>query len=248
MRALWERPFDEINGLPAVARPAAHALFSRLRVWDVAAANRVDRFVANSRTTQQRIATHYRRESVLLNPPIDTERFTPAAQTPGDYYLIASRPVPYKRIDVAVAAAAQLGRRVVLVGGGDLPAGMPGRERVEVRGHVDDATLMDLMRGARALLFPQLEDFGMTPLEMNACGRPVVAYRAGGALETVVPDVTGVFAAEQTPASFAAAMLRLESLQLDPAEIRRHAERFSRAHFIDGLQQIVTDAVAELRA
>jgi glycosyltransferase involved in cell wall biosynthesis len=242
MRALWERPHAEIGTLPKFARPAAHLLFSNLRVWDYTTAGRVDRFVANSRTTQARILKHYGRTSDLLHPPIETERFTPGG-TVGDYYLVASRPVPYKRIDVALAAATQLGRRVVLVGGGGLPPGFGGAN-VEVRGHVSDEELIALMRGARALLFPQLEDFGMTPLEVNACGRPVIAYGAGGALETVVDGITGVFAEAQTPEAFATAIERFESLSFDPGAIRAHAEKFSRDRFVRELQAIVAQELS----
>ena len=243
MRALWERPHEEIATVPAPLRPFAHALFSRLRVWDVAAAMRVDRFVANSRVTQRRIEQHYGRRSTILNPPIDVDRFTPGGD-PDDYYLVASRPVAYKRIDVAIAAARSLGRRVVVTGG------VP-RERidgVEYRGVVDDAELLALMRGARALLFPQVEDFGMTPLEVNACGRPVVAYGAGGALETVVDGVTGVLSASQEPAAFAAAIVRAESMTFDPVVLRAHAVRFSRPRFIAALQEIVQAEVGSANA
>jgi glycosyltransferase involved in cell wall biosynthesis len=242
MRALWERPHDEIATLPPIARPAARALFSRLRTWDYVAAGRVDCFIANSRTTQARIAKHYGRPSEIVYPPIDTERFTPGGSV-GDYYLIVSRPVPYKRIDVALCAAARLGRRVVLAGGGNVPPGMTGAN-VEVVGRVSDHQLVRLMRGARALLFPQLEDFGMTALEMNACGRPVIAYGAGGALETVVSGRTGVFAAAQTPAAFAAAIETFESIEagFDPLRIRRHAEQFSGERFVRELLSVVARA------
>ena len=138
MRALWERAHEEARTVPGIARPAVHAMFSRLRVWDYVTAARVDRFLANSRTTQQRIRSHYGRESDLLHPPIDTERFTPGG-TAGDYYLIASRPVAYKRIDIAIAAARRLHRRVVVVGGAK--AGMRSADGIEVLGHVDDARL-----------------------------------------------------------------------------------------------------------
>jgi glycosyltransferase involved in cell wall biosynthesis len=243
MRALWERPHEEIASVPALARPAVQALFSRLRVWDAVTALRVDRFVANSRATQRRIEQHYGRESTILNPPIDVERFTPGGE-PGDYYLVASRPVAYKRIDVAIAAARRLGRRVIVTGGTP-------RERVEgveYRGVVSDAELLTLMRGARALLFPQVEDFGMTPLEVNACGRPVVAYGAGGALETVVDGVTGVLAADQDPDAFAGAIARSEAIAFDPRMLRAHAERFARPAFIASLREIVHAEFASANA
>ncbi|MGH7706368.1 MAG: glycosyltransferase [Vulcanimicrobiaceae bacterium] len=243
MRALWERPHDELAAIAAPLRPFAERLLSRLRAWDLATAARVDRFVANSATTQRRIRAHYGRDSAIVYPPIDTDRFTPGGEAQ-DYYLVASRLVPYKRIDVALAAAAMLGRRVLVAGsaGEDRRLAMPG---VELLGHVDDDRLVALMRGARGLLFPQYEDFGMTPVEMMACGRPVVAYGRGGALETVIDGVTGVLADDQTPLAFASAMRRLESQSWSSERIRRHAERFSKARFNDGLAQIVARAWAQ---
>jgi glycosyltransferase involved in cell wall biosynthesis len=239
MRALWERPVAELATLPGPARPLAAALFSHLRVWDAVTASRVQHFVANSTTTQRRIATYYRRESELITPPIETEFFTPGGGV-GDYYLVASRPVPYKRIDIAVAATAQLGRKLKVVGGRRSLPDAP--SNVELLGHVSNEELRELMRGARALLFPQYEDFGMTPLEVNACGRPVIAYGAGGALDTVVPGTTGVLAAEQSVPSFVDAIRRFEELAFDPAALREHALGFSRDRFVAKMRETVARA------
>ncbi len=239
MRALWERPLAELSTLPAPLRPWAAGVFSRMRVWDAVAANRVDRFVANSSVTQRRIRTYYRRESEILFPPIETEHFTPAGAV-GDYYLVASRPVPYKRIDIAIAATAQLGRRLKIVGGRHIVRDAP--PNVELLGHVSDDMLCDLMRGARALLFPQYEDFGMTPLEVNACGRPVVAYGAGGALDTVVDGETGTLTPEQTVAGFSEAIERCERIPFDSARLRAHALRFSRSRFEAQMRDVVATA------
>ncbi len=243
MRALWVRPHDELEKLPAVARPFAAALTGRMRVWDYVTAARVDQFIANSSTTQSRIAKHYGRESIIVPPPIDVERFTPAGEA-SDYYLIASRNVPYKRLDIAVAATGLLGRRLVIVGtaGDDESADAA---HVDRRGHVSDEQLVDLMRGARALLFPQYEDFGMTPVEMMACGRPVVAFAAGGALDTVVDGVTGILVPEQTPQAFASAMLRLEQTMFSPDRLRRHALGFSKARFVSTMRSMVESAQDE---
>ena len=243
MRALWERSVAELQTLPAIVRPPVAALFSHLRVWDVVTAARVQKFVANSRTTQRRIATYYRRESELVFPAIDTERFTPGGEV-GDYYLVASRPVPYKRVDIAIDATRRLGRELVVVGGlhamgSDVPA------HVTALGHVSDTELRDLMRGARALLFPQYEDFGMTPLEVNACGRPVIAYGAGGALDTVIDGETGILASEQSVGSFVDAIERFERATFDAERVRAHALAFSRDRFIDRMREIVARAWVE---
>jgi len=243
MRALWERTHEEIGSLPKIGRPAARALFSHLRSWDYATAARVDQYIANSRITQLRIAKHYGRESKVISPPIDVERFTPGGEV-GDYYLVASRMVPYKRIDIAIEATRLLGRRLIVTGnppkGGDFPA------HVEFAGVVDDPRLVALMRGARALIYPQLEDFGMAPLEMNACGRPVVAYGAGGALETVVDGTTGILVPEQSAPAFAAALERFEATSFDPKVLRAHAETFAAPIFTDRIKWVVERAYAEL--
>ena len=243
VRALWERPHEEVAALPAPLRPLAGAMLTRLRLWDAACAQRVDYFVANSQTTRRRIAKHYGRDSTVIPPPIDVGRFTPGGAV-GDYYLVASRPVPYKRIDLAVAAAARLGRRLVIVGGAGSSYARVGHG--EALGHVGDDELVALMRGCRALLFPQLEDFGMAPLEVMACGRPVVAYGRGGALETVLDRRTGVLVDEQSAEAFVEGMLRVERLSFDPAVLRRHAEQFSVEHFAARLRALVDEAWSEL--
>ena len=238
MRAIWERPHEELATLPRAIRPVAATMMSRFRTWDVAAAARVDQFVANSVTTQERIAKHYGRLSVVVNPPIDTRHFTVGSEENQDYYLVASRNVPYKRIDIAVDATRIAKRKLVIVGN-DAPQFRAGH--VTQFGHVSDEQLLKLMREAQALLFPGLEDFGMTPVEMMACGRPVIAYAAGGALETVVDGVTGVLVEEQSANAFATAIRRLERTHFDRAAIRRHAERFSTDRFVSALRDIVLD-------
>lgn len=247
MRALWERPFEEVRTLPAPARPIAAGLMRRLRVWDYATAARVDEFVANSQTTRSRIAKHYGRESRVVYPPIDVDSFTPGPTSErGEYYLVASRRVPYKRVDIAVAATAALGRRLVVVGSGPGEREMQA-PHVDFRGHVSDAELLALMRGASALIFPGNEDFGMTPVEMMACGKPVIAFRAGGALETVVDGVTGVFAEEQSVEAFVAALVHFEQLTFHRAAIRARAERFSHQRFAASMRQLVMDGYDALR-
>ena len=241
MRALWEWPARELATWPALARPVAASLLHDLRVWDYATAARVDHFLANSETTRRRIAKHYGRESEVLHPPIDVERFTPHGDA-GDYYLVASRMVPYKRVDLAVHATGLVSRRLVVVGGGR-PDPSLRAPHVEYRGHVSDAELIALMRGARALIFPQYEDFGMTPLEMMACGRPVIAYGRGGAAETVVDGVTGVLVDDQSADAFARAILRFERLRFAPQAARAHAEGFSRERFVSRLREAVALAV-----
>ncbi len=244
MRSLWERPHEEIHRAPQIVRPLVSALLAGLRAWDVSTIFRVDRFIANSRLTSERIAKHYRQESQVLYPPIDVTRFTPGDEDVRDYYLVASRNVPYKRVDLAVSAAERLERRLIVVGDGTDRLACASRF-VTYYGKVSDTKLLSLMREARALLFPQVEDFGMTVLEMNACGRPVIAFGSGGALETVIDGVTGVIFEEQSVAGLAAAIERFETLDFDPATIRRHAQHFSKERFVDAIRAIVDDTYSQ---
>lgn len=242
MRALWERTFDELEELPALLRPLAAQTLSRLREWDYITASRVDMFLANSSTTRDRIHHHYGRDSRVVYPAIDVERFSPGEPGPaGDYYLVASRLVPYKRVDLAVGATAKLGRRLIVVGTG--PDTAPVRTgHAEYLGHVSEERLIELIRGCRALIFPSFEDFGMTPVEVMACGRPVIAFGRGGALDTVVDGVTGIFAAEQSVDAFAEAIVRFESMHFDSKRITEHAASFSRDRF----EAAIDEAIAEV--
>jgi len=205
-----------------------------LRMWDVATADRVDHYIANSENVRRRIQRHYRREAKVIWAPVDTQRLR-LSEKADDYYLVVSALVPYKRVDLAIAAAAKLGRRLVVVGTGPERAALergagPG---VQFLGWQSDEQVRDWYAGCRALLFPGEEDFGIVPLEAQACGKPVVAFGRGGALETVVDGETGVFFNEQTVEALAAAMTRLERERerFVPARIRAHALKFDRAEF-----------------
>jgi glycosyltransferase involved in cell wall biosynthesis len=212
-----------------------------LRTWDFATAARVDHFVANSRLTSDRIRKHYRRDSIVVHPPIEIDRFVPGDVEVGDYYLIAARNVPYKRIDLAIEAAERLGRRLIVVGEGTDRLAKESR-CVTFLGKVSDDKLRALMQSARALLFPQKEDFGMALLEVNACGRPVIAYGAGGALETVLDGRTGVLFSEQSVKGVMDGIEAFERQEFDPAAIRQHAERYSKDRFIATMQTLVSEA------
>jgi len=241
MRSLWERPHREVDRVPGMLRPLMRFVLAYLRGWDYCAASRVDYFIANSDVTAERIAKHYHRRSRVVPPPIDTERFTPGGVS-GDFYLVASRNVPYKRIDLAIEAAERLGRRLIVVGDRTDSLVRPS-DYVSFYGRVSDSRLITLMRGARALINPQFEDFGMTVLEMNACGRPVIAYAKGGSLETVIDGRTGILFEEQTVESLVAAIERFEETAFDSSVIRRHAESFSKRRFGETMRRVVDEAL-----
>lgn len=235
-RFLWlyeqYREREQIGGMVDVA---LQPLLALLRRWDYAAAQRVDHFIAISRTVQERIQRIYDRESVVIHPPVDTSYFTPDPATPvGDYYLIVSRLIPYKRIDLAVEAFRQLPQeKLVIVGDGrDLQTlQATAGPNVTFLGHQERGRMRELLRGCKAFLFPGLEDFGIAPVEAMSVGRPVIAFGGGGALDTVTPGVTGEHFAEQTAQSLATVLAGFDPRRYDPAVCQAQAARFSRAAF-----------------
>ncbi len=219
------------------ARLALHYL----RLWDVASAGRPTHYVANSTCVARRIAKLYGREAAVIHPPVDVDAFRPAPAR-GDYYLAASRLVPYKRIDLLVEAFSRLpDRKLVVVGEGpELPRlkRLAGRN-VEFAGWPGRARYADLLARARAYLFAAFEDFGIAPVEAAACGVPVLAYGRGGALDSVVDGETGLLFDRQTPFDVAECVRRFEAREgaFDPARLRRHAERFSRPRFLAAAEE-----------
>jgi glycosyltransferase involved in cell wall biosynthesis len=203
-----------------------------LKKWDLRAARQPNYYIANSRLVAQRIKQVYGRDSIVIPPPIDVDRFRMSSQV-DDYYLVLSRLVPYKRIDIAIEACKRLGRQLVIIGDG------PDRARLEklagpetkFLGRQPDSRVNHYASRCRALLFTGEEDFGMVPLEVNAAGRPVIAYRGGGAIETVVDGLTGVFFNKPTSASLEAAIEDFESRSWSQKALRTHAEKFDRSVF-----------------
>jgi glycosyltransferase involved in cell wall biosynthesis len=240
-RYVWNlRDYAEKERLPSVVNAVLPPVIALLRQWDYAAARRVHHFVAISTEVQARIKRFYGRESVVISPPVDTTRFQPVA-TQGDYFLILSRLIPYKRIDLAVAAFNDLGLPLVVAGDGrDRPRLQAmAKSNVTFLGRVDDARAVELIAHCRAFIFPGLEDFGITPVQAQAAGRPVIAFAGGGALDTVVDGVTGLFFREPTPSSLAAAVRSLDDGRFDPATLREFALRFDAQVFKRKLSDFV---------
>ena len=248
MRYVWDQ-YDHYFGPERIGRFRAAALrpvLASLARWDRGTAHRVDRFLANSQHVAGRIARYYNRHSDVLYPPVDTEHFTPGPNPAQSYFLVVSALVPYKRVDIAIDAAARLGAPLKIVGTGPdrgRLAAMAGPS-VEFLGAVDPDRLRDAYRGAQALLLPAEEDFGIAPVEAMACGRPVIALGRGGATETVVPGETGWLVDRQHPAAFAEAMADVPGACLDPGLARRQAERFS----VDRFERAFRERVAEMLA
>ncbi|MGD9030357.1 MAG: glycosyltransferase [Anaerolineae bacterium] len=240
-RYVWD--FDAYavrEALPGVLKVALRPLIARLKRWDYRAAQRVDHFVAISREIQDRIRRFYRRESSIIHPPVDTHRFQPSNGR-DDYYLIVSRLVPYKRIDLAVRAFNRLGLPLVIAGEGR------DREQLEALagptitflGYVPDEELPVLFARCRAYVLPGREDFSIAPVQAQAAGRPVIAYGAGGALDTVVAGETGVFFHEQTPEALAEAVRVCGPDAADPDACRANADRFAVNVFEEKLGRFV---------
>ena len=256
MRYVWDL-YDDYFGARAglVTRVAMPAVAAWLRRWDRRTAASVHHFVAISRFVADRIARCYGREADVIYPPVDTARFT-VDEAPGEHYLVVSALTPYKRVDLAVEAANRLGRRLLVVGSGPEEARLRRLAGPTVRflGWRDDAEVAGLYARCRALLFPAVEDFGITPLEAMAAGRPVIALGQGGALETVVgpggaEPPTGLFFARQTVEDLAAAMERLESgaVAFEPKALRRRAEAFDRPLFRERVERYLAGRLGAFR-
>jgi glycosyltransferase involved in cell wall biosynthesis len=254
MRYLWDL-YDDYFGARASlpTRLLMPPIAAWLRRWDRTTAAGVHHFVAISRFVADRIRRVYERDADVIYPPVDVSRFR-IEDSPGEFYLVVSALTPYKRVDLAVEVCNRLGRRLVVVGTG------PEERRlralagptVELLGWRDDATVADLYARCRALLFPPLEDFGITPLEAMAAGRPVIAYGQGGARETVVPPgegepPTGLFFDHQTVEALTDAIRRFESgvNVFEPKALRRRAEAFDRPLFKERVHAYLQARVAE---
>jgi glycosyltransferase involved in cell wall biosynthesis len=245
-RYVWQLDaYIKREGLGKIAQMALRPLVTMLRNWDYAAAQKVTHFIAISSEIQERIKTYYDRDAVVIFPPVETARFQPVPDTEvEDYFLLISRLIPYKRIDLAVQAATRL----------NLPLKIGGKGRdmerlqaiagstVEFLGYVPDEDLPQLMAKAKAFIFPGLEDFGITPVQAEAAGRPVIAYKGGGALDTVIPNVTGEFFEEQSVDSLAEVMANFDADKYNSEAIRAHALKFDTKIFNQQIDSFIQQA------
>lgn len=258
MRYLWDFYQDYLESAGAVTRLLMRPLFHRLRLWDYASAQRVDHVIANSRTVARRVKRWWGKEAAVIHPPVDISRFSsphmaglqsvPGTPEPGSYYLCLSELVSYKRVDLAVEACTRTGRRLVVAGDG------PERKRlksiagptVSFVGRVDNAALPALYAGCKAFLFPGEEDFGITPLEAMAAGRPVIAYGRGGVLDSVADGETGIFFERQTADALTEALDAYEASTEQTwvhDKLKRHAESFSEEIFRKKMIAFIADVL-----
>lgn len=229
--------------VPKFLHPIAPLILNRLAKWDLLSAHKPDIYIANSHTTAQRLKKYYQRDAkYILFPPVDTRIFKPSAQDQKkDYYLVVSRLVPYKKVDLAIRACQDLGKKLIVVGDG------PERKKLEKNsnsntkflGKISDQELRKIYSEAKALIFPQIEDAGMTPIEAMACGTGVIAFGQGGATESIQDKKTGIFFYSQSVESLKEAILKYEKLNLNINEIIGHAQQFSVDNFKLKIKNII---------
>lgn len=248
-RYVWRyQQYAEQENLNGLLRAVMPPFLTSLRQWDRLAADRVDHFIAISQTVRQRIAKIYRREADIIYPPVDTARFAPAGKI-ADYYLIVGRLVPYRRIDILIEAFNKLQRPLLIAGSGR------DRQRLEALagptvqflGRVPDAELPDLMARCRAFMWPGEEDFGISPIQAMAAGRPVIAYAAGGALETVIPGQTGALFYEQSAQAIIEAVEQFDDTAIDPQKLNAFAAQFDTSAYKRRMARFVEEKLEARR-
>ncbi|EMR02982.1 glycosyltransferase family 4 protein [Cesiribacter andamanensis] len=252
MRYAWDLYYQylqEANLTRGVKGWIAKYILHRMRTWDVISSNRVDHFIANSQYIAKRIKKVYKREATVIYPPVDVESFS-LVEEKEDFYLTASRMVPYKKIDLIVEAFSQLpDKRLIVIGDGPDMGKIRKKatKNIELLGYQPFPVLKEYMQRARAFVFAAEEDFGIIPVEAQACGTPVIAYGKGGSLETVLASETGTFFYQQTAAAIVAAVHDFERKQVsfDPLKIRKHAEKFSSQRFESEIKQYVEEKLGD---
>ena len=222
----------------------------KIRLWDASTANRVDHYVANSRYIARRIKKTYGKPSDVIYPPVDVDKFT-LREAKEDFYLTASRMVPYKKIDLIVEAFSQTDKKLLVIGDGPDMAKIKSKagKNIELLGFADDETMADLMGRAKAFVFAAEEDFGITPVEAQACGTPVICFGRGGARETVLDGESGLYFMEQNTKELLAAVAKFEQNydKFEPVKIRENSLKFSRARFEAEIKSYVEKKYEEFK-
>ena len=251
MRYIWSGYDDYARQLGPAGRVLFQWVAKRLRLWDFASAQRVTRFVANSQTVARRISKYYGRESTVIYPPVDTDFFVPDhwARRPGNYYVLVSQLVPYKRVDLVVDAFNRSGHRLLVIGEGSERRNLERRAgpNVQILGPQPREAIRRHLQSCRGFIFAGEEDFGIVMAEALACGTPVLAFGRGGAAEIVQDNRTGVLFEEQTVDSLLDGLSKLQRTPFDPDELRNSVLRFSRDRFVDEFSWLVEETVCDHR-
>lgn len=248
-RYVWDdshRYVEEFN-YPRFIKRFIPPFLNYLRLWDEAAASRPDKYIANSHFVAQRIKKYYQQEAQIIYPPVKTKNFY-LSQKPGNYFLIVSRFLPYKKIDLAISAFNELGWPLKIIGDGPERRKLKkmARPNIEFVGLVNEKTLADYYASSRALIFPQEEDFGISAVEAMSAGRPVIAYRGGGALEIIREGETGLFFEEQTAASLLDVLKRFQPEQFDGQRIQAYVQQFDKEIFKAKIEDFVEKSLNHL--
>lgn len=253
MRYAWDNchEYFEQFGVPSLLRNRAKKILHELRIWDRLAAERVDSFIANSEHVKKRIWKYYKKDSTVIYPPIETKTFNIKHGALNErYFLAVGRLTPYKRFDLLIDVFNDLNLPLVIVGTGKDEKNLKKKAGrfITFLGTVPDDELADIYGRAKALVFPQSEDFGIIPLEAMACGKPVIAFGSGGALETIIPGETGLFFYEQTRESLKKTVLEFSAMKWDAEKIRGHCEKFDRAIFEKNLKNFMGERWAQWKS
>ena len=247
MRYLWDMYHEYFRGANPLIKFFMKKLIPSLRMWDITSANMVDRFVTNSNYVAKRIRRVYRREAEVVYGPVQIEKYIALERKPSDYYLFFGQITGYKRADIAIEACIRSGRKLIVAGAGVKKSIRKKIEKsglVKFAGRVSEEEAFALFSQARALLYPGIEDLGLVPIEANAAGCPVIAYRDGGAIETVKEDITGIFFNEQTAESLISAMDHFETKEFffaNRPQFTSHVQQFSKAAFIKRIERVLEE-------
>lgn len=247
MRYAWDLYYDYLKNSGRLTKFFMKRWMPDIRKWDYISSQRIDTIVANSSYIARRIKKFWNRDAAVVYPPVDTDRLSVSDEAAGDYFVVFSRFVPYKRIDLAISACARLNKKLIVIGSGSqekelkLLAASCKNTDIKFTGRISDSEVKAYLQKCRALIFCAEEDFGIIPVEAQACGRPIIAFGKGGALETVVNEKTGVFFEEQSVESLVKAIEKFEKLDkentFNPKKIREHAEKFSAENFRKNLSE-----------
>lgn len=250
-RYAWDdsHKYIEEFGMPGIIKKLVPFFMNYIRLWDKEASLRVDKFICNSRFVAKRIKKYYDKEARVIYPPVDAKNFFVSDKASGDYFLMVGRLLTYKRFDIAIEAFNRLGKPLKIVGDGPERKKLEkaAKKNVEFLGELQDKELVDCYKNCRGFVFPQEEDFGIVALEAMASGRPVIAYRGGGALESIKEGETGIFFNEQIPESLIKTVRRFKPENFNPQKIRKHALKFSKERFKKKIKDFVEESYHEHR-
>ena len=249
MRYIWDLYYDYKEKSNFLVKIFMTVFSKKLRIWDITSSRRIDILIANSNYIKKRIKKCWGLDAEVINPPVETEKYFPNQKEPEDFYVVFSRFVAYKRIDLAIEACKELGKKLVVIGDGEerekLKRLADNDKNIIFTGRISDEEVRDYLQRCKAMIFSAEEDFGIIPVEVQACGRPVIAYGKGGALETIVNKKTGIFFYEQNKESVIKAIKEFEQMKFNTEDILKNSKKFSKEIFKEKILKIVEEKLNE---